>query len=211
MSEGRRGVGRPSVPVPLETLLDAARDEFALNGYAGASMREVSERAGVTKASLYYHFRDKEALYIAVLQRVVLDLQSFIGGALSGPGGFQERLDRLGALVVEYLATRPGAGRLLVREMADGGPYIQGPGRPAIAATLQRTREFLEAGMQAGDFRRRDPRHLALSIVGLHLFYFAASGTAGEHLGVDVLSPEAVRARQDAVVDQVRCLVIGRS
>jgi AcrR family transcriptional regulator len=43
-------------------LLDAAQDVFLEHGYAGASVRRVAERAGVTHGTLYLYFRDKDDL-----------------------------------------------------------------------------------------------------------------------------------------------------
>ena len=203
-----RGVGRPREPVPVERLQDAARDAFAANGYTGTSMRDIAELAGVRKASLFYRFGNKKALYLDVMTRVVADLQGYVGHALVGEGGFVERLDRLGGLIVGYLAAHPGAARLLVREMVDGGPFAAGPGREAIAATLERTTNFLLAGMQAGTFVERDPRQLALSIVGLHLFYFAAHETSTGFLACDVFSQAQVGVREQAVLGQVRSMVV---
>jgi AcrR family transcriptional regulator len=51
-------------------LLDAARALFAERGYAGTATEEVVQRAGVTRGALYYHFRDKRALFHAVVEDV---------------------------------------------------------------------------------------------------------------------------------------------
>lgn len=53
---------------PLQ-LLDIARRLFAQKGYAGTSLRDIASEAGITKAALYHHFPNKEALY----DKVVLD------------------------------------------------------------------------------------------------------------------------------------------
>ncbi len=208
MTNHPRGIGRPKEPVPLQRLQDAARDAFASKGYAGASMRDIAERAGVRAPSLFYHFGNKQGLYLDVMNQVVQDLQAYVGRALVEGNDFARRLDRLGALMVTYLAEHPGAATLLVREMVDGGPFAAGPGQQAIATTLAKTADFLKAGMRAGVFVRRDPRQLALSIVGLHLFFFAAHRVSGEFLGGDVFSPAERRARERAIVGQVRSLVV---
>lgn len=43
-------------------LIDAARRAFADNGYAGASMDELTASAGLTRGALYHHFGDKKGL-----------------------------------------------------------------------------------------------------------------------------------------------------
>ncbi len=48
-------------------LIDAAGHEFAEKGYEGATVRAISDRAGVNLAAINYHFGDKERLYEAVL------------------------------------------------------------------------------------------------------------------------------------------------
>ncbi|MGD9891678.1 MAG: TetR/AcrR family transcriptional regulator, partial [Dehalococcoidia bacterium] len=55
-------------------LLDIARRLFAEHGFAGTGTEEVVRQAGVTRGALYYHFRDKRALF----QAVVEDLQQQI-------------------------------------------------------------------------------------------------------------------------------------
>jgi TetR/AcrR family transcriptional regulator len=49
-------------------LLDAALEEFAAEGFAGARVRDIARRAGVSKDLVAYHFGGKEGLYLAVQQ-----------------------------------------------------------------------------------------------------------------------------------------------
>ena len=48
-------------------LLAAARREFLKKGFAGASLREIARQAGLTTGPLYWHFRDKEDLFGALV------------------------------------------------------------------------------------------------------------------------------------------------
>ena len=51
-------------------LLDTARTIFTTQGYAATTTEEIVRRAGVTRGALYYHFRDKAALFEAVFDEV---------------------------------------------------------------------------------------------------------------------------------------------
>jgi AcrR family transcriptional regulator len=51
-------------------LLDAAREQFASEGYVETSIDEICGRARVTKGALYHHFRDKRDLFTAVFEEV---------------------------------------------------------------------------------------------------------------------------------------------
>ena len=69
-------------------LLDIARRLFAERGFAGAGTEEVARRAGVTRGALYYHFRDKRNLFLAVvedLQQQILDRVQRVASAEADP------------------------------------------------------------------------------------------------------------------------------
>ncbi len=204
----RRGPGRPRQPIERTAIIQIAARLFAELGYTTASLGEIADAAGLRKASLYYHFPTKDALYAAVLDTAIVELRELLTSALLTDGDFVERLDRLGTLVTGYLAAHPHIAKLLAREMLGDGDYSRGAGGDAIQANLHATAAFLEAGMRAKIFRRQDPSHLALSIIGLHVFYFATAVTTSRFLERDVFSAELVRERTTAILAQVRALCI---
>ncbi|MCQ2028596.1 TetR/AcrR family transcriptional regulator [Stutzerimonas zhaodongensis] len=57
------GPGRPKDLAKREAILDAAQVLFLSNGYEGSSMEAIAAEAGVSKLTLYSHFKDKEALF----------------------------------------------------------------------------------------------------------------------------------------------------
>src|SRR5215472_10712684 len=116
----------PAVEAPEEStrdkILSAAGEVFAQEGFEGATIRAITERAGVNLAAVNYHFRDKAELYT----RVVLDACSVraayreaMAEAVDSP---EERLRSLIYRFVEYLLdpARPNwKRRLMAREMAN--------------------------------------------------------------------------------------------
>ncbi len=207
MPKTRRGPGRPRDPIPREKMLARAAEAFAESGYAGTSMSAVAGRIGLTKASLFHHFAGKEALYLEVLSGYLGDLTALVLDAKLTEGSFPERLDRLSHVVVDYLGGRPVAARLLLRELVDEGPFLLGPGGSAVQATMVAVATFLRAGMDAGAFREQDEKQLALTITGLHLYYFAAASTVKEFVG-DVFAPDLVAHRRATLAAQVQALCL---
>ncbi|GAA1162146.1 TetR/AcrR family transcriptional regulator [Streptomyces hebeiensis] len=74
MGESERTVGEAKgrgpyakTPARRAMIVRAARDSFAENGYAKASLRDIAERVGITHAGLLHHFRNKDELLAAVL------------------------------------------------------------------------------------------------------------------------------------------------
>src|SRR5438128_7311892 len=73
-------------------ILQAAVREFAREGVAGARTDAIAQSAGVNKALLYYYFKDKEAIYQAVLDQVFGGVRAAIHNALSQELPPRERL-----------------------------------------------------------------------------------------------------------------------
>jgi AcrR family transcriptional regulator len=64
-------------------ILPAAAELFVERGYAGTSVRDISERLGMTKGSLYYHFTAKEDVLVALLEPLFEAVDAFVEGARS--------------------------------------------------------------------------------------------------------------------------------
>ena len=58
---------------------------FAANGYDKTSLREIAERVGITKASLYYHYPSKQALLAALVEPLIRDWRETVDGAVALP------------------------------------------------------------------------------------------------------------------------------
>ena len=58
-----------------DALLDAAEAVFEQCGVSGASLQQVAEAAGVTRGAVYWHFRDKADLFIAMMDRAILPFE----------------------------------------------------------------------------------------------------------------------------------------
>lgn len=59
----------PRSSAKRDAILDAAQGLFLEAGYAAASMDTMAARAGVSKATIYAHFKGKDELFAAVMQR----------------------------------------------------------------------------------------------------------------------------------------------
>lgn len=202
----RRKPGRPKDPARRAELLSVARRLFAERGFGAASLGVIATEAGVSKPTLLHHFSSKEELYLEAVAGALTGLGDLVVAARLDEGGFGERLDRLGRLVVDYLVSHPEAARLLLRELVDHGPFLDGPGGNTVQQTLVAVSAFLAAGMAAGEFVEQDPGQLTLTIVGLHLYYFASDDISAEFLGADLFAPDMARRRRVAILEQIRRL-----
>ena len=106
------------------TLLEAAEVIFAELGFAGATTAAIAKRAGVPKANLHYYFATKEALYRAVVERV---LTAWLAAANSFDTSDDPR-DALSTYIgakMDLARAMPLASRIWSAEIMRGAPIIQ--------------------------------------------------------------------------------------
>lgn len=116
-----KGSAREPAATTPERILDAAEDLFAHKGYEGTSLGNVAERVGIRSPSLYNHFRNKEALYRAVLSRLLDDFAAPMEELTGGPISDQRLQDWLETIVRKHHAN-PNLARLLQHAVLSGGP-----------------------------------------------------------------------------------------
>lgn len=95
-------------------ILTAAREEFAEHGFAGATIRAIARRAGVTHGLVMLHFESKEQLFLAAVPGT-RDLTGTVEGGLDGLP------ERVAAAFVERMESADGAEPFiaLVRSAGD--------------------------------------------------------------------------------------------
>src|ERR1700751_5141142 len=110
-------------------ILQAAAHEFAEHGIAGARTDAIARAARVNKALLYYYFKDKEALYGAVLDHVFGGLTAAIMEVLRQDLPPREKILAYAGAHFDYIADHPRYPRIVQGEMMragrGGGPHLE--------------------------------------------------------------------------------------
>jgi len=82
-------------------LLDAAEVLFQAQGVSQTSLQQIAQQAGATRGAIYWHFKDKAALFNAMMDRVTLPLEAEVARAAAGTGA--EPMDEVENQMVEAL------------------------------------------------------------------------------------------------------------
>jgi TetR/AcrR family transcriptional regulator len=104
-----------------QRILDAAEDLFAEKGYSATSLGDVADRVGIRSPSLYNHFKNKEALYGAVVDRLLIVFGAPLAELTQGevtPEKVYEWLE----VIIRLHHERPNLARLLQHAALSGGP-----------------------------------------------------------------------------------------
>lgn len=126
-------------------LLDAAEVLFADKGYVGASMRDISQAAGVPLGTATYHFREKEDLFREVLLRRVPEVTAALERNLAqAPADdVQAILEAYGDPMLEWLSTDDAGWRAYIRLLCMTG--LQPAMRQLVEPTLEAHAPILES------------------------------------------------------------------
>ena len=119
---GTDAVTAGPAPSTSDRILDAAEDLFAEKGYSATSLGDVADRVGIRSPSLYNHFRNKEALYEAVLQRLLVVFSAPLEQLNDEPVTYERLYDWLETIVRQHHAN-PNLARLLQHAALSGGPH----------------------------------------------------------------------------------------
>lgn len=169
-----------------DRILGAAGEVFAEQGFEGATVRAITERAGVNLAAVNYHFRDKAELYT----RVVVDACSARAAfreVMAEAGSPEERLRSLIYRFLEYLLdpARPDwKRRLMAREMANPTTALD----ELVEKNIRPLRdEFLTPTLReltGGCFNRRQLSYIGSSVMGQCLYFLQSRAI------IDRLNPD---------------------
>jgi AcrR family transcriptional regulator len=204
----RRRSGRPEKPIPRGDLLRVARVLFATNGYAGVSMAEIAHSAGLQKSSLFHHFPTKDQLYTEVMDGVVREIGDAVRAALADDtAAWTVRLETSTLALGRCFGADSTRARLVLRELLNED--AERSHLSALVFMMRAAVDFFERGAAAGAWPEQDFRHLVLSLVGMHCFYFALphGATLATVAGDDPSAPAAVEHRLVVLNEHLRRLL----
>jgi len=151
-----------------QRLLDAALQLFSSKGYAATSVRELVEAAGVTKPVLYYYFKNKEGLYLALMGDGLAEFHQVAEQARLAPGSVRERICGYCTALLDIFVGRLPVARLIYAIYygpPQGAPHIDF--EASFSTMLTHMEQLVGEGISTGEFREVDPVDTAWAIVAL--------------------------------------------
>ena len=128
---------------------------------------------------LYYHFRDKEHLYIETLATLFGTLfQRIIPVMMNRDLPARDRILAVVGIYQQFLLENPDVRSLILRELAAGGTHMKIILRRQLeditGANVDMVFDQIQRMIDSGQIRPGDPRHVFLHIISLVIFPFAA-------------------------------------
>ena len=195
-------------------IIAVATDEFANKGFSGARVDEIAARTNTSKRMIYYHFEDKEGLFIAVLEeayRRIREIEASLDLAHLDP---EEAIQALVAFTFDYQNANEDFIRLVMVENIHKGVHLERSRaiQELNVSVINTIRDIYQRGLHQGVFRDGiDEIDLHMTISALCFFNVANRSTFSRIFKRDMSSPEALARRREIVVDTIARYVKKRS
>jgi len=189
-----------------QTILLAARDEFALYGLAGARVDRIAERADINKRLIYYYFKSKDELFLAVLESTYADIRAAEQKLHLDEMDPVEAIRELVSFTWHYYLEHPEFISLLNSENQHNAAHLKKSARiqEMNSPLVQMLDTVLERGRRKDLFRAGiDPIQLYISIASICYFYLSNNQTLSTIFGRDLRAPKAMAQRLSHMTDMV--------
>lgn len=165
-------MARVTPPDRREKILDAAREEFAQRGFAGARMDDIARRVGISRPSLYLMFDTKEALFRALVSGVITEVMPTLlpsdYGSLPAPALLRAFVkNAMARMASPEKAFLP---RLIVGEGRNFPELARFYHETAMICVLGAVERLIAHGVARGEFACPDPKMAARSVAGGIIF-----------------------------------------
>lgn len=182
--------GRKRADAVREAVLQAALECYGVFGYDGTSTRAVADRANVTHTLVLYHFRSKEDLWIAALDKALASYEEAISPILDGNEGMcpDIRLRHFIEQFVRFSARYPQIHRIMTMEGNQDTPRLEWVIDNHLRAHYEKVRDLIRRAQDEGTVRDCDATRLYYFIVGSAGTLFTLSTEYKALTGRDVFS-----------------------
>jgi AcrR family transcriptional regulator len=191
-------------------ILDAARKEFVEKGLSGARVDEIAARIATSKRMIYYYFKDKQGLYIAVLEEAYSKIRATERALDLAALPPAQALNALAAFTFDHHADNTDFVRLVMIENIHHARHLKIStkiGQVNLSA-IGTVRDIYERGVVAGLFRPGiDPFDIHLTMSALSFYNVSNQATIHAVFGHDMAAADARKIRRAHTVEAIMRLV----
>jgi AcrR family transcriptional regulator len=157
-----------------ERILESAGPIFAQRGFTGTSVAEIAAEADISKSTVFHHFANKRALYLAVIEQAAADFAQTLESVLERPGSLEGRLEAFQDKHLAHIMEKASITQLVLRELqkpnsTEARHLVQ----DVLFQNFQRLVGFIAGAQQAGLIRAAANASVtAMTLISANVFYF---------------------------------------
>lgn len=160
---------------PKLRILEIAEQLFAVKGFDGVTVRDIAEQAHVNVAMINYYFRNKDDLYLRIVESYLEEASSELEKVLKEETDPRLRLKQFIDCYIDFLFSKPKSPQLMLRAGFQNDAHIDRFVSKYFAKYQMGLVNTIEEGIKAGYFVPLDPKLTVVSLLGMILWFFAAA------------------------------------
>lgn len=146
-----------------QNILQAAQEEFIIQGYKGASVQSIADRAQLPKANVLYYFKNKENIYHAVLE-LTLDMWDQGIGDITFEDGPKRAIEKIIAAKVKMSFENPNASKIYAMEIIQGAQHLKEFARTYLRKWVREKAKIFQIWIKNGEMADVNPVNLIFLI-----------------------------------------------
>lgn len=151
-------------------ILEAAKKIFQKQGFAGARMQEIADKAGINKSMVHYYFRSKDKLFQQVFQSSVREFFPVIFEVLNADLGLVRKVEKLVETYYNLFKEHPHLPRFIIHEMNQHPQrFKQFMNNIDLKIPVYFIKQ-IQAEVNAGTMKEINPRDFIINTIGLCVF-----------------------------------------
>jgi len=145
-------------------IIQKALKYFSEYGYESTNLELIAKDCDITKPAIYYHFKDKAALYKESICSLFLEIATQIEKNCAD-GDAVEKLQNYIKTFGDFLISHPDFNAIFAREIANGAKTLPLECTKSLSRTLFKLKEILEDGFKEKVFEIENPFMIQMMIV----------------------------------------------
>lgn len=146
-----------------QLILVAAEEEFVRQGFRGATMQAIADRAGLPKANVHYYFKNKKNLYKQVLTTIIEEWNEGLVN-ISVDSDPKQVIENFVRTKLAQAFANPTRHKLFALEVINGAPHFQDFMSSTMKQWAQQKAEVMKTWHAQGKIAISDPIHLLILI-----------------------------------------------
>jgi TetR/AcrR family transcriptional regulator len=201
----RKDAGEQAVDLKIrekneQLIMSAATDLFSRKGFDGTRSSEIAELAGLPKANLYYYFGSKEAIYTAILQKLIAGWDHAIEHVTVESDPIKS-LETYVYNKIDYARANKGESRLFANEILSGGAFLSKADQAHMTEVALKYAAIVQQWIDSGKLKPVDPKHLFIMLFSAVQYYVDYEKLAAIVLGKKSLSAQDYRDAAATIVN----------
>ncbi len=175
-------------------IIDAAIEEFARNGYEGASTRTIATNAGLQHTLVTYHFNSKEGLWREAISSILAQYKAAFDARLEGLRGVDDatKLRLIHEDFIRFGASNLDFHRIMAHVAASPSPQLDWLIEEYLRHTFDARAELIRGAQEAGRYVAGDPYHLEYIFIGAVTRIYMLASEVEKIMGRSPFDPEFI-------------------